>query len=512
MGKEANCNIIIGRTSAMICALIFNSKLISSVKRCGWRGARRGEESHVASVVDGCARPYYLPREFSHVYVTNVYIPPDADTKQATESLANHIHDVESTAPDALKLVTGDFNNCDVSKCLVGYQQQVTCPTRKDRTLDLFYCNLKHAYTCKQLPKLGRSDHNMVSLVQCEPPIKNTVMAWSKDTWDTLLDAFERTDWSVFNNTAQNVNEVAETVCSYIKFCVDNTIVPKKTIKLFPNNKPWVTKHIKHILNKKKEAFRNNKTDDLKRIQKEVKHAIKKGKRDYKTKIEGFFRDSNMKKVWQGMKLMSGCKAKGSSGVEGDVLYANELNKFYARFDCFDFSKEREDMLCVLKQRMNGESRIVELNDKEVCDVLQKIRPGKAAGPDLILPSVLKFCASELCQVFASVFNRSLNKCVVPMVWKAACIVPVPKKTSVTCMNDLRPVALTSCIMKVFEKCMLVHINNSVSTFLDPYQFAYRAKRGVDDAITHVLHNVYTHLDKVGTSVGLMFYDFSSHP
>ncbi|GFR67507.1 endonuclease domain of the non-LTR retrotransposon LINE-1 [Elysia marginata] len=170
-----------------------------------------------------CARPYYLPREFSHVYVTNAYIPPDADTKQATESLANHIHDVESTAPDALKLVSGDFNNCDVSKCLVGYQQQVTCPTRKDRTLDLFYCNLKHAYTCKQLPKLGRSDHNMVSLspkfwplVQRQPPIKNTVMAWSKDTWDSLRDAFERTDWSVFNNTAQNVNEVAETVCSYI--------------------------------------------------------------------------------------------------------------------------------------------------------------------------------------------------------------------------------------------------------------------------------------------------------
>ncbi|GFR88386.1 hypothetical protein ElyMa_000768900 [Elysia marginata] len=41
-------------------------------------------------------------------------------------------------------------------------------------------------------------------LVQREPPIKNTVMAWSKETWDTLRDAFERTGWSVFNNTAQN--------------------------------------------------------------------------------------------------------------------------------------------------------------------------------------------------------------------------------------------------------------------------------------------------------------------
>ena len=35
-----------------------------------------------------------------------------------------------------------------------------------------------------------------------------------------------------------------------------------------------------------------------------------------------------------------------------------------------------------------------------------------------------------------------------PLCWKASCIVPVPKKAAITTMNDLRPVPLTSAIMK----------------------------------------------------------------
>ena len=70
------------------------------------------------------------------------------------------------------------------------------------------------------------------------------MLAWTPEVWDTLRGEFDTTDWSMFVNTAQDVNELAETVCSYINFCVDTT-VPRKTIKLFSNNKPWVTKEIK---------------------------------------------------------------------------------------------------------------------------------------------------------------------------------------------------------------------------------------------------------------------------
>ena len=37
------------------------------------------------------------------------------------------------------------------------------------------------------------------------------------------------------------------------------------------------------------------------------------------------------------------------------------------------------------------------------------------------------------------------------MLWKTSCLVPVPKKPSPSVLNDYRPVALTSHIMKALE-------------------------------------------------------------
>ncbi|KAI3357837.1 hypothetical protein L3Q82_016227 [Scortum barcoo] len=46
----------------------------------------------------------------------------------------------------------------------------------------------------------------------------------------------------------------------------------------------------------------------------------------------------------------------------------------------------------------------------------------------------------------------SLLQSVVPTCFKETIIVPVPKKTKILCLNDDRPVALTSTIMKCFER------------------------------------------------------------
>ena len=95
------------------------------------------------------------------------------------------------------------------------------------------------------------------------------------------------------------------------------------------------------------------------------------------------------------------------------------------------------------------------------------------------------------------------------MIWKTSCTVPVPKKQPVKVMNDLRPVAFTSCVMKVFERVVHVHHQEQGVDFMDPLQLAYRTNRSVDDAILQVLNSIYSHLEKPGTCIRLV-YDFSS--
>ena len=140
----------------------------------------------------------------------------------------------------------------------------------------------------------------------------------------------------------------------------------------------------------------------------------------------------------------------------------------------------------------------------------RRVNPRKAAGPDHIKPKLLKVFADQLAWIFSTLFNLSLSHGIVPSTWKTSCVVPVPKKKPVTCPNDLRPVALTSSVIKVLERIILRRLNVLVDPFLDPLQFAYRQKRNVEDAVLYVLNKIYAHLDKANTCIRLMFFYFSS--
>ncbi len=96
----------------------------------------------------------------------------------------------------------------------------------------------------------------------------------------------------------------------------------------------------------------------------------------------------------------------------------------------------------------------------------------KAAGPDGITGCVLRSCADQLAGLFTSIFNESLATSVVPTPFKKSVIISVPKNSKPSCLNDYRPVALTSTVMKVFERLLKNHICSSIPATLDPLQFA----------------------------------------
>ena len=54
--------------------------------------------------------------------------------------------------------------------------------------------------------------------------------------------------------------------------------------------------------------------------------------------------------------------------------------------------------------------------------------------------------------VFTSIFHPSVAHSVIPTCFKTSTIIPVPKKTSPACLNDYHPIALTSVVMKCFER------------------------------------------------------------
>ena len=105
--------------------------------------------------------------------------------------------------------------------------------------------------------------------------------------------------------------------------------------------------------------------------------------------------------------------------------------------------------------------------------------------------------------------NRSI-----PAIWKKTCIIQVPKKHVISCMNDRRPIALTSVQMKVCEpeRLVLNDLKLKVAPHLDPIQFAYQTDRNTEDSIIILLELPYSHLERTrfGNSSRVMFFDFSS--
>ena len=172
---------------------------------------------------------------------------------------------------------------------------------------------------------------------------------------------------------------------------------------------------------------------------------------------------------------------------------AENLNQFYCRFEKVDHSQEREKLTEELTARMPGYVNR-ELQQVEVELVLRRTRPNKAPGPDQICGRLLKACSNQLAGVYCHLFNRSLAEHSIPSVWKSSIICPVPKKSNPTCDNDYRPVALTSLVMKGFERLMITQLQAEVSKYVDPLQFAYKRHRGVDDATLTLLHGAYTTL------------------
>jgi len=140
----------------------------------------------------------------------------------------------------------------------------------------------------------------------------------------------------------------------------------------------------------------------------------------------------------------------------------------------------------------------------------RRINPRKSPGPDNVCGRLLKSCSVQLSLVFSQLFSWSLKDSKVPSVWKNSVIRPVPKSCCLSELNDYRPVALTSIVMKCFERIVLKTILSQTQHSLDPFQFAYRKNRSTDDATLTLLNNAYIHLEKPSSYVRILFIDFSS--
>ncbi len=305
------------------------------------------------------------------------------------------------------------------------------------------------------------------------------------------------------------LDELTETVTSYISFCEDMCI-PTRTRLTYNNDKPWFTAKLRQLRQAKEDAHRMGDKVLYKQAKYTLEKEIRVAKRNY-SKLRIQFSSSDSASVWKGMKDFTNYKTPSPSTVENQQL-ADDLNVFCCRFEKTPHTRPEHLSTQPLTPPATplSPTPALKISEDDVRQVFIKNKRRKAPGPDGVSPACLKSCADQLAPIFTQIFNRSLELCEVPSCFKRSTIIPVPKKPKITGLNDYRPVALTSVVMKSFERLVLAYLKASTGPLLDPLQFAYRANRSVDDAVNMGLHFTLQHLDRPGTYVRILFVDFSS--
>ncbi|XP_076745749.1 uncharacterized protein LOC112435595 [Maylandia zebra] len=288
-------------------------------------------------------RPFYLPREFTSVIATVVYIPPQADTGMALSELHDVLSSLQNKDPGAALIVAGDFNKANLRQVMPNFYQHVPCPTRGDRILDHCYTPYKQGYKAVSHPAFGKSDHNAIFLIpqykqsiRREDVTKREVKRWTAQSEATLQDALNDVDWDMFRACAVDINEFTEVAVCFVNMLAEE-IIPTARVTTFPNQKPWMDRSIRTAVNARTASYNAGlATGDMsayKAASYGVRRAVRDAKRRYRERVESRFHQGDTRSMWHGLRTITDYKARDTAPINADSAFTNELNRFYARFE-----------------------------------------------------------------------------------------------------------------------------------------------------------------------------------
>ncbi len=323
----------------------------------------------------------YIVKNILSFIITAVYIPPQANTDQALKELYGNISGQETTHPDAVFVITGDFNKANFRTIAQKYFQHITINTRGDRVLDHCYSPVRDAYKSLPCPPFGKSDHSSVLLLpayrqklKCEAPALRTIQCWSDQSDAILQDCFDHVDWEMFRAASDDDIEVySDSVTCFIRKCIEDVVLTK-TIHVYPNQKPWINSDVRSALSVRTSAFKSGNTDDRKQVSYDLRKSIKAAKRQYKNKVEEQFINNNPRSMWQGINNITGFKGNKPDTVNIAASLQDELNTFYARFEA--------DNTAHTESAAAEEVSPLSLSVADVTRSFKRVNIRKAVGPD----------------------------------------------------------------------------------------------------------------------------------
>lgn len=464
-------------------------------------------------------------RNKGSIIVGLVYIPPSS----SSSFFSSHFDEVERLRvlyPDDSFIILGDYNlpelkwDVEQQECstprsglfidLISYHQLNQVRNELGRILDLVLLSRGLSGAVERCDSFFPCDEN-------HRPLSFSVHVEVSDDLeeDCVVFNFKKAPYSLINSVLRGLHwpsilhsdDVNSNVATFSNLISDiiEIFVPSVTLKndSFPL---WYTSFLKHLIFQKKHFHKLYKVtrdpyflhcfSSLRSQCKEVASSC------YSSYLDSVSRNihEDPHYFWKYVKNL-----RGSTGLP-KVLKHSGTESYSSLSSANLFSQHFSSTFIDVPTCSNygefdssGGFSSCSLSHSDILKKLKALCPRKGMGPDGIAPFFLKNCSYSLSFPLFLLFNQSLSLGVFPFIWKQSFVTPVPKKDGPrNLVSNYRPIAILSCIPKIFECLVLDSLFPQLIPLIIPNQHGFVPGKSVVTNLLEFLNFISEHMSGSG--------------
>ena len=197
-------------------------------------------------------------------------------------------------------------------------------------------------------------------------------------------------------------------------------------------------------------------------------------------------------------------------------LFANKYKKVFSdtnnpEFDN-NFKNTVEDFIQSKEyENMYSDKSIKFFSPKELDEVIKNIIDKKSLDSENICNAMIKNLSEDFKLKLLKLINHCLINNIIPDDWKKATISMIPKKGCPKSIDNYRPISITPCLAKIFEKLILERIKKHLkdNNIIIQNQSGFRQNRQTKDNIFNITQKVMESFNR-GKKVCCIFFDISA--
>ena len=277
-------------------------------------------------------------------------------------------------------------------------------------------------------------------------------------------------------------------------------IFPLKTVKLNENDQPWVdSKLLKIDRTRKREYSKNKKSMKWTRLNKSFQSRAKKLKESYYQNIVEDLKSSNISQWYSKLKHMSSVDATKDEHIQVNELrdlpsseQAELIADRFAEISNQYKPLKKDD----IEMPKSDESKPPPLFEPfEIHSRISKMKKKSSTVQGDIHWRIIQEFSVELAAPLANIFNTCTLEGVWPDSWKHEYVTPVPKVFPPNSRDDLRKIAGTKNLSKLYESLLSDHIISDLEPKLDPAQFGNQKGLSITHYLIKMINRILTLLD-----------------